>query len=222
MPQTRRLAAVMFTDIVGYTAMMGEDEKKAFELLKKNRKLQKPLIEEFGGVWVKELGDGVLATFPTVIDAVSAACLIQKGTAEIEGIKLRIGIHLGDVIFENNDVFGDSVNVAARIQALAPIGGIYITESVHKNISNKKGIKSTYVQDLELKNVKEPVPVYEIDIDSFHIDRSERYRTNAGGMSSEFTNRKTNYKKLAAWAIPLLGIVLLAASWFRPISKNKG
>jgi adenylate cyclase len=125
MPSSRRLAAIMFTDIVGYTAMMGEDEKKAFEVIKQNRKLQKPLIEEFGGVWVKELGDGVLATFPTVIDAVSCACLIIRGAKEIEGITLRIGIHLGDVIFENNDVFGDSVNIAARIQAQAPIGGIY-------------------------------------------------------------------------------------------------
>jgi adenylate cyclase len=145
MSQTRRLAAIMFTDIVGYTAMMGEDEKKAFELLKKNRKLQKPLIEEFGGVWVKELGDGVLATFPTVIDAVSSACLIQKGAAGIEGMKLRIGIHLGDVIFENNDVFGDSVNVAARIQALAPIGGIYITESVGHLVPKAELMKESLI-----------------------------------------------------------------------------
>jgi eukaryotic-like serine/threonine-protein kinase len=220
MSQTRRLAAIMFTDIVGYTAMMGEDEKKAFELLKKNRKLQKPLIEEFGGVWVKELGDGVLATFPTVIDAVSSACLIQKAVG-IEGMRLRIGIHLGDVIFENNDVFGDSVNVAARIQALAPIGGIYITESVHKNISNKKGIKSTYVQNLELKNVKEPVPVYEIDIDSFTIDKSERYRTNTAGMQSEFTSRKTSYKRLAAWGIPVLALGLLAAFLVPPYMEKQ-
>jgi class 3 adenylate cyclase/formylglycine-generating enzyme required for sulfatase activity/dienelactone hydrolase len=222
MPSSRRLAAIMFTDIVGYTAMMGEDEKKAFEVIKQNRKLQKPLIEEFGGVWVKELGDGVLATFPTVIDAVSCACLIIRGAKEIEGITLRIGIHLGDVIFENNDVFGDSVNIAARIQAQAPIGGIYITEAVHKNISNKKGIQSTYVKDIPLKNVKEPVPVYEVDIDSFHHDKSEHIKSRSSDMSGEFLSsgkRKITPKKILTWGIPvlLLGLALslLLPPWLK-------
>ncbi len=82
MPQSRQLAAIMFTDIVGYTALMGEDERKAFELLKKNRNLQKPLIEQYGGKWIKELGDGVLASFSTVIDAVLCAVVIQKACNE--------------------------------------------------------------------------------------------------------------------------------------------
>ncbi len=73
MPQSRQLAAIMFTDIVGYTALMGDDEQKAFEILKKNRKLQKPLIEQYGGRWIKEIGDGVLASFNTVSDAVNTA-----------------------------------------------------------------------------------------------------------------------------------------------------
>ncbi len=76
MPQSRQLAAIMFTDIVGYTALMGDDEQKAFEILTKNRELQKPLIEQYRGRWIKELGDGVLATFTTVTDAVSCACSI--------------------------------------------------------------------------------------------------------------------------------------------------
>ena len=78
MSQTRQLAAIMFTDIVGYTALMGNDEQKAFELLKKNRALQKPIIEQFNGRWIKELGDGVMASFNTVSDAVNAAIKIQE------------------------------------------------------------------------------------------------------------------------------------------------
>ena len=99
MPSIRQLAAIMFTDIVGYTALMGRDERLAFELLRKNREIQKPLIKHFHGVWIKELGDGVLASFRTVTDAVFCAAAIHGACHKIEGLKLRIGIHLGEVIF---------------------------------------------------------------------------------------------------------------------------
>lgn len=144
---------------------MGEDEQKAFELLGKNRKVQQPIIARYNGRWIKELGDGVLASFQTVTDAVLCAGAIQHASDAVPGLKLRIGIHLGDVVFENNDVFGDGVNIASRIQAMAPVGGIWISESVHKSISNKKGIVSHFVQEEILKNVKEPVRIYEVKID---------------------------------------------------------
>ena len=147
MPQSRQLAAIMFTDIVGYTALMGEDEQKAFELLRKNRQIQQPIIKQFDGTWIKEMGDGVLASFHTVTDAVLCASAIQKACGNISDLKLRIGIHLGDVVFEDDDVFGDGVNIAARIQALAPIGGIWISEPVYNNVANKKESKQNlYVQ----------------------------------------------------------------------------
>src|SRR5215213_9525184 len=104
MPHTRQLAAMMFTDIVGYTALMGDDEQKAFEILSKNRKLQKPLIEQYGGRWIKELGDGVLACFTTVSDAVIAAIKIQEACHVSKDFLLRIGIHHGEVVFEKNDI----------------------------------------------------------------------------------------------------------------------
>ncbi len=138
--QSRQLAAIMFTDIVGYTALMGEDEEKAFELLKKNRQVQRPIIEMYSGRWLKEIGDGVLASFNTVSDAVNAAVKIQEACNTAEDFQLRIGIHLGEVVFENDDVLGDGVNIAARIQAAAGPGCIFISEAVHSNISNKKDI----------------------------------------------------------------------------------
>src|SRR6266487_5579466 len=134
MSQSRQLAAIMFTDIVGYTALMGEDEQKAFDLLRKNRQLQQPIIKQFNGTWIKEIGDGVLASFNTVTDAVLCASKIQKACADINDLKLRIGIHLGEVVFEDNDVFGDGVNIASRLQALAPVAGIWVSESVYNNI----------------------------------------------------------------------------------------
>ncbi len=162
MSQSRQLAAIMFTDIVGYTALMGNDEQKAFDLLNKNRVLQKPVIEQFNGRWIKELGDGVLACFNTVSDAVNAAIKIQEATNAARNFQLRIGIHLGEVVFENEDVFGDGVNIASRIQAIANPGTIYISESVYNNISNKQEIDSRFVRQETLKNVKEPVRIYEV------------------------------------------------------------
>ena len=106
MPQSRQLAVIMFTDIVGYTALMGHDEQKAFAILDKNRELQKPIIKNFNGQWIKELGDGILASFNTVSDAVNAAIKIQEACHAARDFQLRIGIHLGEVVFENGDVFG--------------------------------------------------------------------------------------------------------------------
>src|SRR5258706_3007729 len=166
MSQTRQLAAIMFTDIVGYTALMGDDEQKAFELLNKNRLLQKPLIEQYSGKWIKELGDGVLATFSTVTDAVNCARSIIKGCDQVHGLKLRIGIHQAEVIFENNDVFGDGVNIASRLQALASIGGICISETVRNNVANRKEIKTRFIKEETLKHVKEPVRIYEVVMES--------------------------------------------------------
>ena len=162
MSSSRQLAAIMFTDIVGYTALMGKDEQKAFELLDKNRQIQKPIIEQFNGRWIKELGDGVMASFNTVSDAVNAAIKIQQTCNASNEFQLRIGIHLGEVVFENDDVFGDGVNIASRIQAIANPGSIYISEAVHNSISNKKEFQTKFVKEEKLKNVKEPVKIYQL------------------------------------------------------------
>ncbi len=121
----------------------------------------------------KELSDGVLASFTTATDAVSCARVILKGCGRIEDLELRIGIHLGEVVFENNYVFGDGVNIASRLQALASIGGIWISESVYKNIANKKEFRTRFVREEVLKHVKEPVRVYEVLTDDAK-DKKER------------------------------------------------
>lgn len=162
MSQSRQLAAIMFTDIVGYSALMGNDEHKAFTLLNKNRLLQKPIIEAFNGHWIKELGDGVMASFQTVSDAVNAAVKIQETCNTTKDFQLRIGIHQGEVVLENDDIFGDAVNIAARIQSAARPGCIFISEAVHNNISNKKDIKTQFVKEEILKNVSQPVRIYQV------------------------------------------------------------
>ena len=104
MSKSRQLAVIMFTDIVGYTALMGKDEEKAFRVLNKNRELQKPIITQFNGRWIKELGDGVMASFNTVTDSVNAAIRIQEESRAIPDLQLTIGIHLfnGSRVFNEN------------------------------------------------------------------------------------------------------------------------
>ena len=165
MSQSRQLAAIMFTDIVGYTAVMGDDEQMAFELLNKNRLVQKPLIEQYRGKWIKELGDGVLSTFSTITDALNCACSIIKACAQVDGLRLRIGIHHAEIVFENNDVFGDGVNIASRLQSIASIGGICISEAVRNNVANRKEIKTRFIKEEILKHVREPIRIYEVVID---------------------------------------------------------
>ncbi len=164
MSQTRQLAAIMFTDIVGYTALMGSNEQKAFEFLRKNRGLHIPVIEQCHGRVIKELGDGMMASFNTVSDAVSAAIRIMEACHAANEFQLRIGIHQGEVVFESGDIFGDAVNIAARIQSSAQPGTIYVSESVHHNVANKNDIQTRFVKQETLKNVKEPVRLYEVVI----------------------------------------------------------
>lgn len=159
----RQLAAIMFTDIVGYTALMGKDEERAFQLLRKNRTIQKPLIQRYGGTWLKEIGDGILSSFNTVSQAVLCALEIQHTCCDQDDLKLRIGIHEGEVVFEDHDAFGDGVNIASRLQTLAPAGKIWVSESVHKNVLNKKEIETRFVTEKNLKNVREPVRIFEVN-----------------------------------------------------------
>ena len=204
MSQSRQLAAIMFTDIAGYTSLMEKDEQKAIELLKINRELQKSNIEKYRGRWIKEMGDGVLASFSTVTDAVMCAGAIQKASENIPDLKLRIGIHLGEVVFENNDVFGDGVNIASRLQALAPVGGIFVSEAIYKNVINKKEIFSEFIREEILKNVSASVKIYELKVE---LDQNSQ---NESSTNFKKTNRVTpaTKKKIG------LGIVIVLAVGF--------
>jgi len=218
MPETRQLAAIMFTDIVGYTALMGENEASAYQLLKRNRHVQKPIIEKHNGKWLKEMGDGVLASFQTVSDAVYCAIEIQETCMKEADLKLRIGIHLGEVIVEEGDVFGDGVNIASRIEPLAPVGGIYVTESVYRNIENKKGIKAEFVREETLKNVKHPVRIYEVDVEGSGIVASEAV------IPDPLPEIKT---KIPAWRKPIfiilifVGLIVISYLVYQNIGKNE-
>jgi len=125
--QSRQLAAIMFTDIVGYTSMMEEDEDRAMQVLQQNRELQKPIIEKNEGTWLKEMGDGALAVFDNSNSAVTAAIAIQQSAAGMLKGKIRIGVHTAKVIVTENDVYGEGVNIASRLESIAEPGSIFIS-----------------------------------------------------------------------------------------------
>ena len=160
MLSSRQLAAIMFTDIVGYTALMGKDFNKALELIRISKEIQKPLVEKHNGKWLKEMGDGAMARFSTALDAVNCSIEIQKTARGELDAKLRIGIHLGDVTVEEDDVHGDGVNVASRLESIADAGGIYISESIEKAIQGQTDVQAKYLGEVKLKNVAYGVRTY--------------------------------------------------------------
>lgn len=162
MTETRKLAAVMFTDITGYTALMSKDEQKALTLLQKNRELQKTLAEKHNGEFLKEMGDGTLLCFQSALDAVRCAMEVQESVKDDPDLNLRIGIHSGDIVFKNGDIFGDGVNVASRIEVSAESGGICISEEVYRSVRNQPGIEAECIGVKQLKNVDQPVKVYSL------------------------------------------------------------
>jgi TolB-like protein/class 3 adenylate cyclase/Tfp pilus assembly protein PilF len=157
-----QLAAIVFTDIVGYTAMMQEDENAAVEKVNHFRQVLEIISGELNGRIIQYYGDGALLLFNSSTDAVEFAKLLQTELNDDPKVPVRVGVHMGDVLLHKGNVFGDVVNIAARIQSCAPSGGIYISETVYRNISNKKGLQAVFVKEEELKNVKEPVRIYEV------------------------------------------------------------
>jgi class 3 adenylate cyclase len=157
----RQLAAILFTDIKGFTKMMGEDEYKGLEALEINRRIQKRMVRKYYGKWLKEIGDGTLSVFFTASEAVLCALEIQQLIKE-EGLAVRMGIHVSEIVFSDTDVFGDGVNVAARITDLADAGEICVTELVLHNVRNRENVKFEAMGKHELKNVGYSVELYKL------------------------------------------------------------
>src|SRR5215467_9277077 len=168
MTTTRRLAAILAADVAGYSRLMGADEEGTHERLKAHlRELVDPKIEEHRGRVVKNTGDGFLAEFPSVVDAIRCAVEIQRGMIDREpdvleerGIRFRIGVNLGDVIVEEHDIFGDGVNVAARLEALAEPGGICISRMVRDQTRDKLPYPFEDRGEQSVKNIARRVRVY--------------------------------------------------------------
>jgi len=168
MASTRRLAAILAADVAEYSRLMGADEEGTHERLKAHlRELVERKIEEYRGRIVKNTGDGLLAEFPSVVGAVRCAVEVQRGMIDREPdvpeerrIRFRIGVNLGDVIVEEHDIFGDGVNIAARLEALAEPGGICISGTVRDHIGDRLPYAFGDMGEQSVKNIARPVRVY--------------------------------------------------------------
>ena len=167
---TRHLAAILAADVAGYSRLMGADEEGTHERLKAHLvELIDPKIRQHRGRIVKNTGDGLLAEFASIVDAVRCAVEMQRGMIDREPemreerrIRFRIGVNLGDVIVEERDVFGDGVNIAARLEGLAEPGGICISGRVQEDAAGRLDLAFEDLGQPPLKNIRRPVQVYRV------------------------------------------------------------
>jgi adenylate cyclase len=169
MTATRRLAAILAADVAGYSRLMGEDEVGTAQALSEHRAAADPLVARHGGRIVKTTGDGMLIEFSSVVAAVECSLVLQKLAAERNAevaperrMEWRIGIHIGDVLVEGDDILGDGVNIAARLEGIAEPGGIYISEDAFRQVRGKVGTEFADIGEQSLKNIARPVRVYRV------------------------------------------------------------
>src|SRR5690242_9574420 len=168
MREQRKLAAVLAADVVGYSRLMGRDEAGTLARLKQHRaQCLEPALSRHGGRLVKLTGDGALAEFPSAVDALGAAIEFQQAMAEANKdqpkgtrIVFRVGLHLGDLIVDGDDLYGDGVNIAARLETEAPAGGIVISRTVHEAVAGRLKAGFDDLGNLALKNIERPVQAF--------------------------------------------------------------
>jgi TolB-like protein/class 3 adenylate cyclase len=182
MASTRRLAAILAADVAGYSRLMGQDEEGTHDRLKVHlRQLVNPKIKEYRGRIVKNTGDGMLAEFSSVVNAVRCAVEVQRGmanrnaqTPEDQRIVFRVGINLGDVIVEPGDIYGDGVNIASRLEALAEPGGICISDDAFRQVRVKVDVEFIDIGEQELKNIAQPVHAYRVLLETAAVASASR------------------------------------------------
>src|SRR5204863_3108734 len=162
MPPTRQLAAIMFADIVGYTAMMQEDEVLALSWRQKLKSKLEDEVKTHQGRILEFRGDGAMCSFISTIEGVRAAVALQLYMRSEPSVPLRVGMHTGDVIFEENNIYGDGVNIASRMESFALPGSIFISGKTYDDTKNQKDIQTVSLGKYLLKNVKDPVEIYAI------------------------------------------------------------
>lgn len=214
----RRLTAILSADVVSYSRLMGEDEDGTLERLKAcRRELVDPAVEEFHGRIIKLMGDGALVEFASVVDAVRCAAVIQRkmagrdqGVSETQRIQFRIGVNLGDVIVEGDDIYGDGVNIAARLQSIAQPGGICISGTAFDHAVHKADVGFSALGEQHLKNIADPVRVYRVLLAP----------SEAGTVAAAHQpNRRTMI--LATVAALLIALTAIVFTWQWPFAPQR-
>lgn len=203
---TRRLAAILFTDIVGSTAIMQKDEQAALLVNRRYISVLKECVLSHGGEILNDFGDGSLCTFHSATEALRCAIEMQQQFQLEPKVPLRIGLHVGEIFFENGKVFGDGVNVASRIQSLGTANSILFSSVIKNEIKNQQDFKSVSLGKFHFKNVDEPMEVFALANEGFTVPKKEELT----GKLKE-TEKKPAIKK---WIITVVAAILLAVSYF--------
>src|SRR5206468_4188753 len=215
--EQRKLAAIMFTDMVGYSALSQRDEKLAQELLEEHRHLLREIFPRFNGTEIKTIGDAFLVEFGSALEAAQCAIEIQRTLAKRNHdvtsdrrIELKIGIHIGDVIHRDGDVYGDGVNIASRIEQLAGAGGICVSMDVERQIRNALEARFEKFGSADLKNIKLPMDLFRIVLPWESGAKAERSRAS----------KKLQLPLLGSAAV-LVALALLAGLWWTRSTRNQ-
>ena len=220
MPQHRQLAAIMFTDIEGYTSIMQHDEKEAVTIRERHRTSFEMTTEAFNGTIIQYFGDGTLSVFNSTVEAVECAIELQKAFLETPIIPVRIGIHVGDIIYSKDDIIGDAVNIASRIESCGVPGSILISDKVHDQIRSQKHIKSQFLDAYELKNVDDAMPIFAISNDGLLVPKPENVRGKLKETKNEEKKTPSNKNTLVR-VIAGLMFILLTVFVVQYVSNNK-
>ncbi len=183
--KNRRLAAIMFTDIVGYTALMQQDESAAVKARARHRQVFDHQHELHRGEIIQYYGDGTLSVFHSAIEAVFCAIKIQQLLQENDPVPLRVGLHMGDIVFNGTEVYGDGVNFASRIESMSIAGAILVSEKLNDELKNHQEISSTSMGHFELKNIVKPVEVFAITNKGIKVP--EPFQLSGKGKQKEST-----------------------------------
>ena len=198
MPANRQLSAVLFTDIEGYTALVQQDEQQGLSIRNRHREVVQKGHEEFNGQIIQYYGDGTLSIFQSVIDAANCAIAMQKIFCLSPVVPVRMGLHLGDIIFEDGQVFGNGVNLASRIESLGVAGSVLISDKVNDELKNHPNFKTVSMGIYQLKNVQEEVEVFAIADEGLKMPVP---RSLEGKTRREEIHALTQGKKNAFWRL---------------------
>jgi adenylate cyclase len=215
MPYSRQLAAIMFTDIEGYTALMQHNEGRAMQVRAKHRRIFNTNTALYRGRILQYYGDGTLSIFDSAIDAVKSAIEMQRSFQEEPSIPVRIGLHIGDISVTDEEIIGDGVNIASRLEAIAVPGSVIISGKVFDEIRNQDDIQTTRLQAFMLKNVDKPVEVYAVSNAGLVVptpdDISGRGATDK---FRPFRKKKWRIQAIIPWALALVVAVVLLVALF--------
>jgi len=194
----RSLVAILAADVVGYSTMMSIDEAKALSVIKLLREeMFEPEVTSRRGIVAKRLGDGWLVEFPSVVDAVNCAMAVQRKLANFPDINLRIGIHIGDIVHEDGDIYGDGVNIASRLETQGAAGHVPISADAYRQISGR--IEATFhdAGPLVLKNIAEPIHAWSWPEALNHVPGVTQGERKPGVYVAQFDARGENAEELA-------------------------